>query len=92
MLARGADGDGQSAPIEPFGAAEPSGQSGHARLADHLIQARKALPALDLPAADRVEPTRRPPFVTAVSRHDRSEAMRRLKPFLDALALRHKGD
>jgi hypothetical protein len=78
--------------FEPFDAAELRELSGYARLAQRLKEAHKALRVLDLPAAERAELTRRLLVITAASRHDQGDAMRRLELFLDALVLRHKGD
>ena len=77
---------------EPFDAAELRELSGYARLAQRLKEAHEALRALDLPAGERAELSRRLLVITAASRHDQSDAMRRLERFLDALVLRHKGD
>lgn len=77
---------------EPFDAAEMRELSGYARLAQRLKEAHDALRAMDLPTAERAELNRRLLVITAASRHDRTDAMRRLEAFLDALVLRHKGD
>jgi len=81
--------DGES---DPFDEAELRELSGYARLAQLLKEAHEALRALDLPPAQRAEQSRRLLAITAASRHDRGDAMRRLERFLDALVLRHKGD
>ena len=77
---------------EPFDAAELRELSGYARLAQRLKEAHDALRALDLPTDERAELSRRLLVITAASRHDRTDALRRLEAFLDALVLRHKGD
>ncbi|HET9169051.1 MAG TPA: hypothetical protein VFN97_06420 [Actinospica sp.] len=77
---------------EPFDAAELRELSGYARLAQRLKEAHDALRALDLPGAERADLSRRLLVITAASRHDRTDALRRLEAFLDALVLRHKGD
>jgi hypothetical protein len=77
---------------EPFDAAELRSLSGYARLAQRLKEAHEALRALDLSSEERAERNRRLLVITAASRHDPGEALRRLDAFLDALVLRHKGD
>jgi hypothetical protein len=77
---------------EPFDAAELRELSGYARLAQRLKEAHEALRALDLPSTERAELNRRLLVITASARHDRTDALRRLEAFLDALVLRHKGD
>jgi hypothetical protein len=47
---------------------------------------------MDLELPERADFVRRLLVITAASRHDQSDAMRRLDRFLDALVLRHKGD
>jgi hypothetical protein len=87
-------GDAPAAPgiEEPYDAAELRELSGYAHLAERLRQAHEALRAMDLPGAEYTELSRRLLVITAASRHDRTDALRRLEAFLDALVLRHKGD
>ena len=77
---------------EPFDAAELRELSGYARLAERLKEAHEALRAMDLPGAEHAGLSRRLLVITAASRHDQADALRRLEAFLDALVLRHKGD
>jgi hypothetical protein len=77
---------------EPIDAAELRELSGYALLAQRLKEAHEALRDLDLPHTELAELNRRLLVITAASRHDRSDALRRLEAFLDALVLRHKGD
>lgn len=77
---------------EPPDAAELRALSGYALLAQRLKEAHDALRDLDLRPAERAELNRRLLVITAASRHDATDAMRRLDAFLDALVLRHKGD
>jgi hypothetical protein len=77
---------------EPPDAAELRALSGYALLAQRLKEAHDALRDLDLRPAERAELNRRLLVITAASRHDGTDAMRRLDAFLDALVLRHKGD
>jgi len=82
-----ADGD-----PDLFDDAELRELSGYARLAQRLKEAHEALRAMDLAHTERAELVRRLLVITAASRHDPDDAMRRLERFLDALVLRHKGD
>lgn len=66
--------------------------SGYARLAQRLKEAHEALRDMDLERADRAALVRRLLVITAASRHDSRDALRRLDRFLDELVLRHKGD
>jgi hypothetical protein len=66
--------------------------SGYARLAQRLKEAHEALRAMDLELPERADFVRHLLVITAASRHDPQDAMRRLDRFLDALVLRHKGD
>ncbi len=77
---------------DPHDAAELRSLSGYARLAQRLKEAHEALRALDLSSEERAELNRRLLVITAASRHDPREALRRLEAFLEALVLRHKGD
>ena len=88
-MSRAPAADGE---FEPFDAARAVELSGYARLAQRLKEAHEALRALDLPPAEHAELSRRLLVITAASRHDPADAMRRLALFLDALVLRHKGD
>lgn len=81
--------DGGSESLDP---AELRALSGYALLAQRLKEAHDALRDLDFPPAERAELNRRLLVITAASRHDQTDAMRRLEAFLDALVLRHKGD
>ena len=87
VQAPAADGD-----AEPFESAQSRELSGYALLARRLKEAHEALRALDFPPAERAELSRRLLVITAASRHDQTDALRRLEAFLDALVLRHKGD
>jgi hypothetical protein len=78
--------------FEPLDAAQLRELTGYALLAQRLKEAHEALRDLDSPPAERAELNRRLLVITAASRHDQTDAMRRLEAFLDALALRHKGD
>ncbi|HEX4788876.1 MAG TPA: hypothetical protein VH372_10475 [Actinospica sp.] len=82
-----ADGD-----PDPFDDAELRELSGYARLAQRLKEAHKALWDMDLERAERADQVRRLLVITAASRHDPDDALRRLDRFLDSLVLRHKGD
>lgn len=88
-MAQAPAADGDSGPLD---ASELAELSGYARLAQRLKEAHEALRDLDFPPAVRAELSRRLLVITAASRHDRTDAMRRLDAFLDALVLRHKGD
>jgi len=59
--------------------------SGYARLAELLKQAHGALRAMDLEVPDRADFVRRLLVITAASRHDQDDAMRRLERFLRAV-------
>lgn len=77
---------------ESFDDAELAELSGYARLAQRLKEAHEALRAMDMEVPERADFVRRLLVITAASRHDRADALRRLDRFLDALVLRHKGD
>ncbi len=77
---------------ESFDDAELAELSGYARLAQRLKEAHEALRAMDMEVPERADFVRRLLVITAASRHDRDDALRRLDRFLDALVLRHKGD
>jgi hypothetical protein len=77
---------------ESFDDAELAELSGYARLAQRLKEAHEALRAMDMDVPERADFVRRLLVITAASRHDRADALRRLDRFLDALVLRHKGD
>jgi hypothetical protein len=82
-----ADGD-----PDGFDDAELRELSGYARLAQRLKEAHEALRGMEFEPAERADSVRRLLVITAAARHDPDDAMRRLDRFLDALALRHKGD
>ena len=82
-----ADGD-----PDAFDDAELRELSGYARLAQRLKEAHEALRDMELELPERADLIRRLLVITAAARHDRQDALRRLERFLDALALRHKGD
>lgn len=75
-----------------FDDAELRELSGYARLAQRLKEAHEALRGMDFEPAERADSVRHLLVITAAARHDPDDAMRRLDRFLDALALRHKGD
>lgn len=77
---------------EPFDDAELAELSGYARLAQRLKEAHETLRAMDMEVPERADFVRRLLVITAASRHDRADALRRLDRFFDALVLRHKGD
>jgi hypothetical protein len=77
---------------EFFDDAELRELSGYARLAQRLKEAHEALRAMDMEVPERADFVRRLLVITAASRHDQADALRRLDRFLDALVLRHKGD
>jgi hypothetical protein len=56
--------------------------SGYARLAELLKQAHGALREMDLELPERADFVRRLLVITAASRHDQDDAMRRLERFL----------
>jgi hypothetical protein len=82
-----ADGD-----PDAFDDAELRELSGYARLAQRLKEAHEALRDMELELPERADLIRRLLVITAAARHDQQDALRRLERFLDALALRHKGD
>lgn len=77
---------------DQFDDAELRELSGYARLAQRLKEAHESLRRLDLELPERADFVRRLLVITAAARHDPRDAMRRLERFLEALALRHKGD
>jgi hypothetical protein len=77
---------------ESFDDAELRELSGYARLAQRLKEAHETLRAMDMEVPERADFVRRLLVITAASRHDQADALRRLDRFLDALVLRHKGD
>ncbi len=56
--------------------------SGYARLAELLKEAHGVLRGMDLALPDRADFVRRLLVITAASRHDQDDAMRRLERFL----------
>lgn len=94
---RGDDGErglegGQGAPnpgadpgMDPFDLLEMQELSGYARLAERLKEAHAVLRAMDLDVPERADFVRRLLVITAASRHDQDDAMRRLHRFLEAL-------
>ena len=77
---------------DSFDADEMRELSGYAHLAQRLKEAHEALRDMDLERAERAGLVRRLLVITAASRHDSRDALRRLDRFLDELVLRHKGD
>ena len=77
---------------DSFDEAEMRELSGYARLAQRLKEAHEALRGMDFELGERADHVRRLLVITAASRHDPRDAMRRLDRFLDELVLRHKGD
>lgn len=88
---RGADQDGDDtaralAPAgELFDSEELRQLSGYARLAELLKEAHGVLRGMDLELPDRADFVRRLLVITAASRHDQDDAMRRLERFLRAV-------
>jgi hypothetical protein len=90
------DGDGSVPRVSPLPAVAPQlpptpdlfdpeelrELSGYARLAELLKQAHCALRGMDLDLPERADFVRRLLVITAASRHDQDEAMRRLQRFL----------
>ncbi|HEV2347608.1 MAG TPA: hypothetical protein VGS97_26185 [Actinocrinis sp.] len=87
------DGDyavAQRAPSPPqsgelFDSEELRQLSGYARLAELLKEAHGVLRGMDLELPDRADFVRRLLVITAASRHDQDDAMRRLERFLRAV-------
>jgi len=92
---RGADQDGgetgrESDPsTELFDSEELRELSGYARLAELLKEAHGVLRGMDLELPDRADFVRRLLVITAASRHDQDDAMRRLERFLRAVDGKH---
>lgn len=88
---RGADqgGDdtdpGIASSAELFDSEELRELSGYARLAELLKEAHGVLRGMDLELPDRADFVRRLLVITAASRHDQDDAMRRLERFLSAV-------
>lgn len=89
------DGDGSVPRVSPLPAVAPLPPtpdlfdpeelrelSGYARLAELLKQAHCALRGMDLDLPERADFVRRLLVITAASRHDQDDAMRRLQRFL----------
>jgi hypothetical protein len=70
---------------ELFDSEELRQLSGYARLAELLKEAHGVLRGLDLDVPDRADFVRRLLVITAASRHDQDDAMRRLERFLHAV-------
>ena len=91
MYERGADQDGGDAgresnpSAELFDSEELRELSGYARLAELLKEAHGVLRGMELELPDRADFVRRLLVITAASRHDQDDAMRRLKRFLSAV-------
>lgn len=77
---RGTDHDG-----EQFDPDELRQLSGYARLAQLLKEAHGVLRGMELEVPDRADFVRRLLVITAASRHDQDDAMRRLERFLRAV-------
>jgi hypothetical protein len=71
--------------VDQFDPVELRELSGYARLADRLKEAHSVLRAMDLDLPERADFVRRLLVITAASRHDQDDAMRRLGRFLQAL-------
>jgi hypothetical protein len=67
---------------ELFDSEELRQLSGYARLAELLKEAHGVLRGMDLELPDRADFVRRLLVITAASRHDQDDAMRRLERFL----------
>jgi hypothetical protein len=65
--------------------------SGYARLAALLKEAHGVLRGLDLDLPDRADFVRRLLVITAASRHDQDDAMRRLERFLRTVDQKKRG-
>ncbi len=70
---------------ELFDSEELRQLSGYARLAELLKEAHGVLRGMDLELPDRADFVRRLLVITAASRHDQDDAMRRLERFLRAV-------
>jgi hypothetical protein len=70
---------------ELFDSEELRELSGYARLAELLKEAHGVLRGMDLELPDRADFVRRLLVITAASRHDQDDAMRRLERFLRAV-------
>ncbi len=88
---RGTDQDGDETgrddalSAELFDSEELRQLSGYARLAELLKEAHGVLRGMDLDLPDRADFVRRLLVITAASRHDQDDAMRRLERFLRAV-------
>ena len=88
---RSADQDGDdtgrsgASSAELFDSEELRELSGYARLAELLKEAHGVLRGMDLELPDRADFVRRLLVITAASRHDQDDAMRRLERFLRAV-------
>jgi hypothetical protein len=71
--------------LELFDSEELRELSGYARLAELLKEAHGVLRGMDLELPDRADFVRRLLVITAASRHDQDDAMRRLERFLRAV-------
>ena len=95
MDRRGLDQDGDDTVDDRAPTAAVSGElfdseelrqlSGYARLAELLKEAHGVLRGMDLELPDRADFVRRLLVITAASRHDQDDAMRRLERFLHAV-------
>ncbi|MGH6656089.1 MAG: hypothetical protein ACRDVE_12900 [Actinocrinis sp.] len=74
--------DAEQFESEQFDSAELRELSGYARLAQLLKEAHGVLRGMDLDLPDRADFVRRLLVITAASRHDQDDAMRRLERFL----------
>ncbi|MBS2965241.1 hypothetical protein KGA66_19485 [Actinocrinis puniceicyclus] len=87
----GADQDGddtghdRASAAELFDSEELRQLSGYARLAELLKEAHGVLRGMELDLPDRADFVRRLLVITAASRHDQADAMRRLGLFLSAI-------
>lgn len=84
---RGGEDTGPSAVVsgELFDPEELRQLSGYARLAELLKEAHGVLRGMELEVPDRADFVRRLLVITAASRHDQDDAMRRLERFLRAV-------
>jgi hypothetical protein len=78
-------GHGATSAGELFDSEELRQLSGYARLAELLKEAHGVLRGMDLELPDRADFVRRLLVITAASRHDQDDAMRRLERFLSAV-------
>ncbi len=95
MYGQGADqgggdtGQESASSSELFDSEELRELSGYARLAELLKEAHGVLRGMDLELPDRADFVRRLLVITAASRHDQDDAMRRLERFLRAVDGKH---